>query len=72
MKKVRTRSVRIDEASEQKWNTLSRRLGVSPNKAFLMLIENAEIVSQPQVSVKLNKNSHCAPFHGQSAMTVEA
>jgi hypothetical protein len=62
--------LRITPGQAEKLRKLSDSLGISRNSVVGLLIESAEPKSRAEVSLKVN--SHCAPFHGQSATAVEA
>ena len=60
MNKTIMRSVRTDTARLRKWDSLAKRLGVSRNQVFNLLIDNVAVVSEPEVNVSLNANTHSA------------
>ena len=56
MNKTVMRGVRTDTARLRKWDSLAKRLGVSRNQVFNLLIDNVAVVSEPEVNVSLNAN----------------
>ena len=56
MNKTVMRGVRTDAARLRKWDSLAKRLGVSRNQVFNLLIDNVAVVSEPEVNVSLNAN----------------
>lgn len=60
-------SVRIDEGRARRWGEIAQQLGVSQNQAFAILIDNAVVVSRPQVEVSVNKNSSVSLSQGTHA-----
>lgn len=60
MNKTVMRGVRTDAARLRKWDSLAKRLGVSRNQVFNLLIDNVAVVSEPEVNVSLNANTHSA------------
>ena len=60
MNKTVMRGVRTDAARLRKWDSLAKRLGVSRNQVFNLLIDNAVVVGEPEIDVSLNANTHSA------------
>lgn len=69
MNKTIMRGVRTDTARLEKWDRLAKRLGVSRNRAFNLLLDNAVVVGEPEVKVSLNGNSRSAQILAEAGAT---
>lgn len=50
-------SVTVAPPIRERWQQIANSLGLTRSEALEVLIENAEIISRPEVSVKLQKNN---------------
>ncbi|MCB0111278.1 MAG: hypothetical protein KDE53_35390 [Caldilineaceae bacterium] len=51
-------TVRVPDPLYDKWQNLSRQLGIPLNGVINVLLENAEVVSRPAVSVKVQRGEY--------------
>ena len=69
---ARNTSVRLREGQRNKLDLLSRKLNTSRNRVFGLLIDAAEIQSQPAVSVEMNNRRDAQNLTGSSITAVGA